>query len=397
MSAYWGEARAHPRTLAGATILQILPALDDDAVGRGAVHVAYTLLQSGARAIIAGEGGALVSELQAFGGEWLPLARTTLNPLALRRNAQSLAHFIGMHRVDVVHAYSAAAAAGAVTATARMPVWLVGSLPDAPTSASWADRVHERALAKADRVVATSQSAASAFLRRYNIPPDRLTVIPRSVDIGGFDPASVSAGRVAAMRRAWGVQPGQRVVLVPSGSPRDQAVAIAAARLLVERGLRGTNFVLIDDTRRHKTINRAARKAGVDAFVYPGAPPRDPAAAYAAAHTVVIAGKSSPPAIRQSAQAQAMARPVVTSEVGALPESVLAPPRMPDALRTGWVVRPGDPHDLARAVEVSLLLDRAAYQALAARARQFAEFMFAPRSVAAATRAVYTALLARDR
>jgi hypothetical protein len=33
---------------------------------------------------------------------------------------------------------------------------------------------------------------------------------------------------------------------------------------------------------------------------------------------------------------------------------------------------------------------------LAARARQFAEFMFAPESVAAATRAGYTSLMARD-
>ena len=37
-----------------------------------------------------------------------------------------------------------------------------------------------------------------------------------------------------------------------------------------------------------------------------------------------------------------------------------------------------------------------AYRAMAARARQFAEYMFSPQSVAAATRAVYTSLLARD-
>jgi hypothetical protein len=33
---------------------------------------------------------------------------------------------------------------------------------------------------------------------------------------------------------------------------------------------------------------------------------------------------------------------------------------------------------------------------MSARARQFAEYMFSPRSVAIAARAVYTALLARD-
>ena len=41
-------------------------------------------------------------------------------------------------------------------------------------------------------------------------------------------------------------------------------------------------------------------------------------------------------------------------------------------------------------------LDDTAYRAMAARARQFAEYMFSPQSVAVATRAVYMSLLARD-
>ena len=92
-----------------------------------------------------------------------------------------------------------------------------------------------------------------------------------------------------------------------------------------------------------------------------------------------------------------MARPVITTNVGVLPETVLAPPRMPDELRTGWVVRPRHPAELAAAIGAVLRLDDTAYQALAARARQFAQFMFSPESVVAATRAVYTSLLARDR
>lgn len=44
----------------------------------------------------------------------------------------------------------------------------------------------------------------------------------------------------------------------------------------------------------------------------------------------------------------------------------------------------------------SLRDDPTAYEALGARARQFAEFVFSPRSVAEAIRGVYTCLLARD-
>ena len=74
-----------PRSLAGATILQLVPALRDDPPGRAAVDIALALLQSGARAIIAGEGGPLVGELRASGGEWLPMTNDTFNPLRIQR------------------------------------------------------------------------------------------------------------------------------------------------------------------------------------------------------------------------------------------------------------------------------------------------------------------------
>ena len=75
---------------------------------------------------------------------------------------------------------------------------------------------------------------------------------------------------------------------------------------------------------------------------------------------------------------------------------MLCPPRMNEELRTGWLVRPGNVGELARAVGAALALDVTAYEALGARARQFAEFMFSPQSVAEAIRGVYTSLLARD-
>jgi glycosyltransferase involved in cell wall biosynthesis len=79
-----------------------------------------------------------------------------------------------------------------------------------------------------------------------------------------------------------------------------------------------------------------------------------------------------------------------------LGEHVLVPPRMPEDLRTGWVVGAGDPVGFAHTLMLALMLDATDYQAMAARARQFAEYMFSPQSVAVATRAVYTSLLARD-
>ena len=94
MGAENGVHRVLPRTLAGATILQIVPSLRDDAIGRTAVNVAYSLLQAGARAIIASDGGPLVDELKDFGGEWFALVNAVANPLKSRRNAGCCISFI---------------------------------------------------------------------------------------------------------------------------------------------------------------------------------------------------------------------------------------------------------------------------------------------------------------
>ena len=68
------ETRSLSRRLPGATVLQIVPALTDEAAARAAVNVASALLRSGARAMVAGGPGMLVGQLQALGGEWVQFA-----------------------------------------------------------------------------------------------------------------------------------------------------------------------------------------------------------------------------------------------------------------------------------------------------------------------------------
>src|SRR5215468_12103220 len=102
----YADTHVSPRTLAGATILQIVPALHEEPVARTAVNVAHALLQSGARALIAADDGPLVGELKAFGGEWVPLVNAIINPFKLRRSARTLEHLIASERIDIVHAQS---------------------------------------------------------------------------------------------------------------------------------------------------------------------------------------------------------------------------------------------------------------------------------------------------
>jgi glycosyltransferase involved in cell wall biosynthesis len=164
--------------------------------------------------------------------------------------------------------------------------------------------------------------------------------------------------------------------------------------------MRNIVFVVVGENRRHAKYARAILKQAkaqrvLSMFRVVGHC-RDMPAALAAADVVAVPAMEAPMLGRVVAQAQAMARPVVTSDVGILPEHVVTPPDMPEEVRTGWVVRRGDPIEFAKALNSALSLDGHAYRAMSARARQFAEYMFSPQSVATATRAVYASLLERE-
>ena len=80
--AHSSAAKPLPRTLADATILQIVPSLRDEPAARVAVQTAIGLLQSGARALVAGAPG-------CTGGE-ITNSRWRMGP-AYQRHDESLA------------------------------------------------------------------------------------------------------------------------------------------------------------------------------------------------------------------------------------------------------------------------------------------------------------------
>jgi glycosyltransferase involved in cell wall biosynthesis len=397
-----GAERILPRKLAGATVLQLVPSLADDAQGRTALNVAQALLRAGARAIVAGDGGPLVEELETAGGQWVELADARLNPLQLKRNAQELERIVATERVDIVHAQSPSAAWSARAARARLGAWLVTSFPEAPWAHAWYSAALAGALRRGDHIIANSAYTASRIGARYQIPPTRISVIPRSIDTTRFDPAAIRPETIGALRRAWGIPSGIRVIVVPGrvAHGNGQHVLVDAARLLAIKGLRGITFVLVGDARRHARYARSLLKRAQEQNVHHlfrmiGHFPDIPAA-LATAELIVVPAIEPPLFGRVVAEAQAMARPVVSSEIGAFPENLVAPPRVSDALRTGWLVPPNEPLTLAEAIETALSLDDISYSALGARAREFITFAFSPPRVAAATLAVYTSVLEGD-
>jgi len=390
--------RAPPRALAGATALQILPALNDDSSVRGALEISGALLRAGARSLIASDAGPLVNEFEAQGSEWIAFSNVHVNRWNLLRAADALENIINAERVDIIHAFGASGAAAARAVCDRIPLRMMTSLPDELARRSWFDNQRQGPLTRGERTIVPSAFMATALIKQYDIPHDRVVVIPPIVDTVRLDPVSVRPDHTNKLRGVWGIRSDERVCLAPGPvlSSSGHVTFVDAVRVLVNGGLQGAVFVIPhDDQSDPKQMRLVAERTaaqGVEGLFRFSDLPAD-RSTLSAADMVVVPAIEPPMQARVVAEAQALARPTIASTIGVLPERLLAPPRVMNTLRTGWLVTPGDSVSLARAISEVLALDAATLFALGVRARQFAEATFSPQSVAAATLAVYTSVL----
>jgi glycosyltransferase involved in cell wall biosynthesis len=393
------DGRRQPRSLPGATVLQIVPALNENPATRAAVDVAIALLRSGVRVLVAGEDGPLNGEVQGLGGEWHRLASESTNPLTLTRNARAIADLVASERIDLVHALGPGASRSAANLKKRSGFWLVHSYAIADLDRPRRDKSYSRALGAGDRIIAPSAYVADRIATVHQVPDSKLVIIPRRIDAARFDPPAISPERAAVLRRSWKINRGERVVLVPGElePAHGQLNLVETARVLVNGGMRGVVFVLAGDNRRHPDYARAiaeqAKAHGVAGIVRQIGLCSDMAGAYTAADFVCIPRITPPTFALVAAEAMAMGRPVIATDVGATPEIVLSPPHVLESARTGWLAEPDDPFALARAIAAALAVNASVYHAIGVRAHMIANQLFTPARVAAATLNVYAALL----
>ena len=256
-------------------------------------------------------------------------------------------------------------------------------------------------MARGDRVIAVSDQIAELINDRYGTPWERIAVVPSSVDLERFDPAEVSPERVEAMRHAWGIQRDTRVILVVGRMLRRKGhhVVVQAAQRLKDMGLKDFVCVFVGEdhgrTRYTGELWDLVLSTGTIDVIRMAAPVDDMPAAYAAA-TVVVSAAVQPEGLQRAIlEAQAMARPVIVSDLGAGPDVVLAPPAVPEDRMTGLRFPTGDDAALAAALIRLFSLPEPARRAIGARGRDWVLSHFNAPAVAEQTLRLYAEIAGR--
>jgi glycosyltransferase involved in cell wall biosynthesis len=359
------------------TILQIIPELDTGGAELSTVEIAEAVVKAGGRAIVLSEGGRLAPKLTDVGAEFVPFPAATKNPLHIIWNAGRIAQIVRRENVDLVHARSRAPAWSALLAARQTKRAFVTTYHGAYKETGRIKRWYNSVMARGDVVIANSSYTADLVRARYGTPEARIRVIYRGVDGDRFDPAAVAPERIARLREAWGVTPAQKVILNAGRLTRwkGQSVVIDAAHLLKQRDRLGDAvFILAGDSQGRndyaEQLAEAISAVGLQCRIRMVGHVDDMPAAFSTADIAIVASIEPEAFGRAAAEAQIMGCPVISTDIGAPPETVLATPRVPASDRTGWLVPPGDAASLADSLDEALALDDDARQALGERARR---------------------------
>lgn len=364
-------------------ILQVLPALNSGGVERGTLEIAEAIQAAGYRAIVASAGGRLVPELEALGARHVTLPLVTKSPLAIWRNAARLAELSAEEQVRVIHARSRAPAWSALMAARRSGAHFVTTYHGTYGEGWPGKQLYNSVMARGERVIAISRHIEDHIRRTYGDAPE-VRVILRGVDLRRFDPARVEPSRVAALRAAWSLPEGTRTVLLPARMARWKGHDVLIRALV---GLPGVIAVFAGDMAgRERYVDELRALAGelgvADRLRFAGHV-RDMPAAMLAADLVVHASTEPEAFGRTVTEAQALARPVIASDLGGPRETV-------EDGRTGWLTAPGDAAALSAAIARVLAMPAENLASIGEAARQGVPRLEA---MQAATLAVYRELL----
>jgi len=370
-------------------IMQILPRLDTGGVERGTVDVASALVAAEKVSIVVSAGGTMVRDVERVGALHITAPVDSKNPLVMLKNANTISDLIQAHRVDIIHVRSRAPAWSARLSANRCGIPFITTFHGTYNFNNPLKKAYNAIMTKGDRVIAISNFIGQHVAENYHTPHEKIRVISRGIDLDTFNPRVVSAERIVQLANSWRLNDHKPVIMLPGRLSRwkGQRVLIEAARILSRPDVR---ILLVGDdqgrTRYRMELENLIRQNGVQDIIHITGPCRDMAAAYMLAD-VVVCPSTDPEAFgRVAAEALAMGRLVVASDHGGARETV-------EDGKTGWLVSPGDPKALAKALCHTLDMTNADRDKHSKLAITHISENFSKQKMCSATLAVYDELM----
>ncbi|HOW87189.1 MAG TPA: lipopolysaccharide heptosyltransferase II [Candidatus Omnitrophota bacterium] len=339
-------------------VMQLLPALELGGTERGVVDLARAMKKEGHATVVVSSGGALVAELQKMGipHYGLPVHQKSLAAFFL---VEELVKIIQRERVDIIHARS------------RVPAW-IGWLAARKTGVPFITTCHGHysvhlmsfVMGWGKRVIVASHAIGRRMIDEFNVPPDRIRLIPRGVDLSQF------TFSFAKFEKHKGPM---RIVHIGRFSPaKGQVEFLKAVHLLRSRLPHFEVWIVGSEGRgKHRytdLMKKTVHQFGLESCVKILPPTRDVAGLLAQADLLVLSSLIPEPFGRVIIEAGAVGTPVAATWLGGVPDII-------DHNENGLLFPPKNIPAMAEAM-YELLTDREKAKNFAVKLRKKVEEKF---------------------
>ncbi len=376
------------------TVLQVTPELNAGGVERTTLEIAEAISRAGGLALVATAGGRLEPDLKTAGGELIRIPAASKNPITLIANAFKLAKIARERNVQIIHARSRAPAWSALLAARMACVPFVTTYHGIYNAKSPLKTFYNSVMARGDAIIANSEFTREHVLANHDVMPERVTAIPRGVDLDVFSPEKIAADDIAALRVKWGVSSSQCVILVPARLTRwkGQMVLIEAARMLNERRPKAVKIIIAGDDQGRRAYTQemlsAIKAGGLQDVISLVGHLRQMPLAFAASDMAVFPVIEPEAFGRGAVEAEAMGVPVIASNLGGYTETVVEG-------QTGFLVPAGAAGPLCGAIERMIDAGAEKRTDMGRKGQERVRALYSKTALQSATLAVYQRVLSQ--
>ncbi|MDD5428222.1 MAG: glycosyltransferase family 9 protein [Candidatus Omnitrophica bacterium] len=350
-------------------ILQILPSLDVGGVETGTVDLAKYLTGRGHKAITLSGGGRLVRELDSVGARHynLPVGKKSL--VTIVRMIKEVREIIRKEDIDIVHARSRVPAIIAYFACKAS-----GRAFITTAHGYYKKHIMSEAMGWGKYVIVASNIMAKHMVNNFNVPYDRIRLIPRGVDLGRFtfrDPAS--------RRSEWFV-----VGMVSRITPLKGHTDFIRAVSILSRKIPNLKAIIVGSAPKSKykeDLELLIRRLGLISTIE-FLPATHDVPNIMRGLDVLVSATTTPEAFgRVIIEAQASGVPVVATQVGGVVDII-------EDRKTGLLCHPQNPKEMAEKI-FELHKDRELWKNIALESKKHVEVYFNLNKMMDKTIAVY--------
>ncbi len=374
-------------------LLQIIPQLDTGGAERTTLEIAEAIVKDGGDALVFTNGGRMLKDLERSGAKAIIGNAKSKNPFTiLFINTAKICGIIREFKIDIIHARSRAPAISALLAARICKIPFVTTYHGIYNSNHPLKRYYNGIMTKGDVIIANSNFTKSHLIGEHKIDPSKVQTIYRGVDLERFDPEKMPPQKKCEMLDKWGLVENDHIkILLPARLTnwKGQKVLIEAANILNKKGIVAQYILAGEDqgrTQYTQELLAMTRNYGIsENFHFIGHENDIPAAMYAS--DIIVTPSIEPEAFgRTAAEAGAMGKPVIATNIGGAKEVVTHG-------ETGFLIETANADQLANYIEELILMGEKGRKIIGERAMKRIREKFPTKSLQQKTLQLYYELL----